>query len=63
MMGVDRFLVRFKSIDTPYYQEARPSFDLRDLVACLWVRDVRNVQDGLVLSLIESEASNRKVAW
>jgi uncharacterized protein DUF6597 len=40
-MGVDRFLVRYKSIDTPYYQEPRPSIELRDLVACLWVRVVR----------------------
>jgi AraC-like DNA-binding protein len=40
-MGVDQFLVRFKSIDTPYYQETRPSIDLRDLVACLWVCVVR----------------------
>lgn len=38
---VDRFLVRFKSIAGPYYQETRPSLDLRDLVACLWVRVVR----------------------
>ena len=27
-MGVDRFLVHFKSIDTPYYQETKPSIDL-----------------------------------
>jgi hypothetical protein len=40
-MGVDRFLVRFKSITTPYYQETRPSIDLREAVACLWVRVVR----------------------
>jgi AraC-like DNA-binding protein len=40
-MSVDRFLVRFKSIDTPYYQETRPSIDLLETVACLWVRVVR----------------------
>jgi AraC-like DNA-binding protein len=40
-MGVERFLVRFKSIDTPYYQETRPSIDLLDMVACLWVSVVR----------------------
>ena len=41
MIGVDRFLARFKTIDTPYYQETRPSIDLLDMVACLWVRVVR----------------------
>ena len=41
MMGVDRFLVRYKSMATPYYHESRPSIDLGGLVACLWVRVVR----------------------
>jgi AraC-like DNA-binding protein len=40
-MGVDRFLVRFKALETPYYQETRPSEDLRDVVACRWVRVAR----------------------
>jgi AraC-like DNA-binding protein len=40
-MGVDRFLVRFGSIATPYYQETEPSADLHDLVACTWVGVVR----------------------
>jgi len=41
MIGVDRFLAHFKAIDTPYYQETKPSSDLLDVVACLWVRVVR----------------------
>jgi AraC-like DNA-binding protein len=38
--GVDRFLGQFKSIGSAYYQESKPSMDLRDVVACLWVRVV-----------------------
>jgi AraC-like DNA-binding protein len=40
-MDVDRFLFRFKSIDSAYYQETRPSIDLLEMVACRWVRVVR----------------------
>ena len=40
-MGVDRFLVRFTAIATPYYREMPSSADLRDAVACRWVRVVR----------------------
>jgi AraC-like DNA-binding protein len=40
-MGVDGFLARFRTITTPYYQESAPAADLRELVACNWVRVVR----------------------
>ena len=40
-MSVDWLLVGASALETPYYHETRPSADLRDVVACRWVRVVR----------------------
>lgn len=41
MMGVDAFLDWSAALGGSWYQETRPSADLRALVACVWVRVVR----------------------
>jgi AraC-like DNA-binding protein len=40
-MAVDQLLRRFEWLDCAHYQETRPSIDLRETVACLWVSVVR----------------------
>jgi AraC-like DNA-binding protein len=42
---VDLFLSRTRVLAAPLYQEFQPSADLRDFIACTWVRLVRGPED------------------
>lgn len=46
--GVDQFLSRAGSIQTPFYQEFPPASDLRAFVACTWIRIVRHAAGEIV---------------
>jgi hypothetical protein len=41
MAGVDAFIRRYRELPSGYYREFAPSIDLRDYIACGWIKAVR----------------------
>ena len=56
--GVDRFLARARSTQSPFYQEFPPAQDLRPFVACTWIRRVRHAGGEAVDAILPDGCSD-----